>query len=130
MSNPPYKPVGYTSVAPYLIVDGAQQTIQFLQDVFGAELLRTFSGPDGTLMHAELRIDDTVLMLADKAPDWPAAAMNVHIYVPDVRATYQKALAAGAESVQAPVKKDDPDLRGGVEFRDMTYWLATMVEGT
>lgn len=123
-----YKPANYTSLAPYLIMDGADKTIQFLKDVFDAELLRRFKNEHGGVGHAEVRIDDTVLMLGDNPPDCPTFPTGVHIYVPDVDATYQKALAAGAESVQEPVKKDDPDKRGGVKFLDMVYWIATTVE--
>ena len=84
--------------------------------------------PAGKVMHAEVRIDDTVLMLADSSDGWPAHPVNVHIYVPDVDATYQRALAAGAESVQAPVKGDDPDKRGGVkDAGGTTWWIATQV---
>ena len=81
-------------------------------------------------MHAEVRIDDTVIMLADPAPPtWPAIASYVHIYVRDVDATYRRALDLGATSVQEPVKKEDEDKRGGV--RDpggTTWWIATRVE--
>jgi uncharacterized glyoxalase superfamily protein PhnB len=123
-----YKPTGYTSVAPYLIVNGAAHTIDFLVKAFGAEQLRRFDRPDGTVNHAEVRIDDTVLMLADAVEGWPAQASYVHIYVADVDAAYQRALAAGAESVQAPVKKDDPDKRGGVkDLGGTTWWIATQV---
>jgi PhnB protein len=88
----PHKPEGYTTVAPYLIVDGAQKTIEFLARVFGAKELRRFPGPDGKLMHAEVRIDGTVVMLADGATGWPPIPSHVHIYVPDVDATYKRAL--------------------------------------
>jgi uncharacterized glyoxalase superfamily protein PhnB len=124
-----HKPEGYTTVAPYLIVDGAQKTVEFLARVFAAKELRRFAGPDGKLMHAEVRIDDTVVMLADGAPGWPPIPSHVHIYVPDVDATYKRALEAGATSVQAPVKKDDPDKRGGVkDSGGTTWWIATKVE--
>lgn len=124
-----HKPEGYTTVAPYLIVDGAQKTLEFLARVFGAKELRRFPGPDGKLMHAEVRIDDTVVMLADGAPGWPPIPSHVHIYVPDVDATYKRALEAGATSVQAPVKKDDPDKRGGVkDAGGTTWWIGTKVE--
>jgi uncharacterized glyoxalase superfamily protein PhnB len=125
----PYKPNGYTSVAPYLVVDGASRTIEFLKQTFDAQQLRYFATPDGKVMHTEVRIDDTVLMIADSAEGWPAITANVHIYVPDVDATYQRALAAGALSVQAPVKKDDADKRGGVkDAGGTTWWIATQVE--
>jgi PhnB protein len=125
----PYKPQGYTSVSPYLIVDGAAATLDFLINVFGAVELRRFPGADGKLSHAEARIDDTIVMLADAIEGWPASQAQVHIYVADVDATYQRALAAGATSVQTPVKKDDEDKRGGVKDTSGTiWWIATKVE--
>ena len=60
-----HKPLGYTTVSPYLIVDGASQTIDFLVRVFGAVELRRFPDSTGKLMHAEVRIDDTVVMIAE-----------------------------------------------------------------
>lgn len=129
--NPPssFKPEGYSSVSPYLIVDGADRTIDFLVRVFDAEELRRFPDAEGRLMHAEVRIADTVVMLADGNTDWPPMSSYVHIYVPDVDDTYRRALEAGASAVQEPVQKDDPDKRGGV--RDpggTTWWIATKVE--
>lgn len=121
-----YKPAAYTSLAPYLVVDGAARTIAFLQQVFDAQQLRCFPAPDGRVMHAELRIDDTVLMLADANDGWPSVGAHVHLYVRDVDATYQRALAAGATSVQSPVRKDDEDRRGGVKDPGgTTWWIAT-----
>lgn len=124
-----HKPQGYTTVSPYLIVDGASNTINFLTRVFSAVELRRFADPSGKLMHAEVRIDDTVLMLADGAPGWPAIPSHVHVYVADVDATYRRALEAGASSVQEPVKKDDADKRGGIkDSGGTTWWIATKVE--
>ena len=124
-----YKPQGYSTVSPYLIVDGASGTIDFLVRVFDAVELRRFPDSAGKLMHAEVRIDDTVVMLADGAAGWPPIAANVHVYVADVDATYQRALEAGATSVQEPLKKDDADKRGGVkDTGGTTWWIATKVE--
>ena len=124
-----HKPESASSVSPYLIVDGADNTIGFLVKVFGAVELRRFPGPDGKLIHAEVRIDDTVVMLADAVPQWPAVPSHVHVYVPDVDATYRRALEVGATSVQEPVKKDDEDKRGGVrDAGGTTWWIATRIE--
>ncbi len=127
--KPVYKPDDYSTVSPYLIVNGADATIEFLKQVFDARELRRFPDSFGKLMHAEVSIEDSVIMLADPAPpEWPAYAANVHIYVRDVDATYRKALDAGAISVQEPLKKEDEDKRGGV--RDpggTTWWIATKV---
>ena len=81
-------------------------------------------------MHAEVRIDDTVIMLADPAPpDWPPTSSSVHIYVRNVEATYRTALEAGAASVQEPFNKQDEDKRGGVrDAGGTTWWIATKVE--
>lgn len=124
-----YKPVGYTSVAPYLVVDGAQATIDFLRAVFHADPLRTITGEDGKIRHGEVRIDDTVVMVADALEGWPAVASHVHVYVADADAVYARALSNGATSVQEPVQKDEADKRGG--FRDpggTTWWVGQQVE--
>lgn len=124
-----YKPQDYSTVSPYLIVDGASRTIDFLVQVFGAVELRRFPDPGGKLMHAEVRIDDTVVMLADGGEHWPPLSANVHVYVTDVDVTYRRALEAGATSVQEPVKKNDEDKRGGVKDAGGTiWWIATRVE--
>lgn len=129
MSDTGYKPDGYSSASPYLVVDGARGTIDFLKRVFGATELRQFAGEDGKLIHGEVRIDDTVLMIADgMAPQWPPVPAHVHVYVADVDETYRRALEAGAESVQEPVKKDDEDKRGGVrDAGGTTWWIATRI---
>ena len=123
-----FKPSAYTTVAPYLIVNGASRTIEFLSRVFDAVELRRFADPSGKVMHAEVRIDDTVVMIADGVPDWPPIPAHVHVYVSDVDATYRRAIAAGATSVQEPVKKQDEDKRGGVkDAGGTTWWIATRV---
>lgn len=123
-----YKPEQYTSVSPYLIVDGAEQTMQFLETVFDAQRLRFHPGQAGKVGHGEVRIDDTVIMLCDAVDGFPAVAAHVHVYVQDVDATYARAIAAGAEPIQAPAQHDDADKRGG--FRDAggtTWWVATQI---
>lgn len=123
-----FKPEGYTSVAPYLTVDGAQRTIDFLGQLFGAQTLRVFLGENGRLAHAEVRIDDTVIMLTDTVEGWPAMASHVHVYVDDVDAVYAKAIALGASPVKEPVQEDDTDKRGG--FKDAggtTWWVSTQI---
>jgi uncharacterized glyoxalase superfamily protein PhnB len=126
--NKPYQPDGYSTVSPYLIVNNASGVIDFLAGVFGAEELRRFPAPDGKLLHAEVRIGDSVVMVADANPEWPAAPGHVYVYVPDVDATYERALAAGATSLMAPVKLEDDDKRGGVlDPGGTTWWIATRV---
>ncbi len=123
-----FKPDNYNSVSPYLIVDGAGKTIEFLEKTFGAVLIRQFPDDSGRLMHAEVRINDSVVMLADCTTEWPPIPSYVHIYVNDVDNIYRKALEQGAESVQEPVQKGDEDKRGGVkDSGGTTWWIATQV---
>lgn len=124
-----WKPDGYPVVSPYLIVAGAQRVIDFMQDAFGGRPLRRYDGDDGTIMHAEVRIGDSVIMIGDAGDAWPAIATALHVYVEDVDAAFDRALSAGGTAVQAPTRRDgDPDRRGGV--RDPggnTWWIATQV---
>lgn len=122
-----YKPAGYSTVSPYLVVDGADGTIEFLKKVFDAVELRRYPNEAGRVMHAEVRIGDTVVMLADALPpDWPAVPTSVHVYVRDVDAAYKRGLEAGATGVQEPVRKDDEDRRGGIkDDGGTTWWIAT-----
>jgi uncharacterized glyoxalase superfamily protein PhnB len=124
-----YKPEDYSTVSPYLIVNGATRTIEFLEKVFNAKNLREISSPDGKIIHAEMLIDDTVVMLTDGAEGWPAIPAHVHVYVSDVDETYKRALEIGASSVQPPLKKGDENKRGAVkDSGGTTWWIATKVE--
>jgi len=124
-----WKPENYNSVSVYIVADNAQRVIDFLKKTFDAADLRRFDNPDGKIMHAEVRVNDTVVMIADASGVYPAFPVWLHVYVPDAQATYKKALAAGGVSVQEPVRKDgDPDLRGGVKDPSgNTWWISTQL---
>lgn len=121
-----WKPQGYPSLSPYLICRDALAEIAFLQKVFGAGLLRRFDRPDGSLMHAELRLGDSVVMLGGSAPGFDPAKPHLHLYVPDVAAVWGRAMAAGAVAVQPPDRKPGDDLRGGfADPEGATWWIAS-----
>lgn len=123
-----YKPQGYNDVSVYIVTDGAQRVVDFLKKTFDAEELRRFDTPDGKIMHGEVRVGDTVVMIADAGANYPAFPAWLHVYVPDVDAAHKKALEAGGTSVQAPVRKEDPDKRGGVKDpAGNTWWISTQV---
>ena len=123
-----YKPDGYPSVSAYLTASDAQALVDFIVATFGAAQVRRFEREDGSIQHAELRIDDSVVMLGQAVEGWPPVPTHLHVYVPDVDATYAKALANGAESVQAPVQRADPDRRSGVKDPvGNTWWISTQV---
>ncbi len=125
MSN--FKPDGYNSASPYLLVKSADATIDFLAQVFDAKPLRRFNREDGSVMHAEVLLDDSVIMLGEAMENWPAVASHVHVYVPDVDATYKKALAAGGSSIMEPAQRsEDDDKRGGVlDPNGISWWIGT-----
>jgi uncharacterized glyoxalase superfamily protein PhnB len=125
-----YKPQGYSSVSAYVVADGAQAVIDFLTSAFDAKLTRQYDMPDGSIMHAEVKIDDTVVMIGDGGGDNPAFPVWLHVYVPDVDAAYRRALDAGGLSVDEPNQREgDPDRRAGVKDpAGNTWWIATQVE--
>jgi PhnB protein len=118
-----YKPTSYNSASPYLVVASAVATMTFLERALGAERLRIVPRTDGSIMHAEMRIDDSVVMIGESTASMPT---NVHIYVPDVEAAFSQAVAAGGEIVQDVQSRGDGDRRGGVrDPNGITWWLAT-----
>ena len=104
--------------------------IELAQKVLDAKVERRYDAPGGGIMHAEIRIDDSIVMIGDAGDQWPAVPTHLHVYVEDVDATYQRALAAGAKSVRAPEQREgDPDRRGGVlDVGGNTWWFATQLE--
>jgi uncharacterized glyoxalase superfamily protein PhnB len=124
--GPAWKPAGYPSMSPYLISPDAEALIRFAEAAFGGVLLRRFDRPDGSLMHAEVRIDDSLLMIGGGATAARSEAPHVHLYVPDVQAAFARAVEAGGSVVQEPQRKGDDDLRGGVrDPAGTTWWLAS-----
>jgi PhnB protein len=124
-----WKPEGYNSVSVYIVAENAQRVIDFVKRTFNATDLRRFDAPGGKIMHAEARINDTVVMIAEASGPYPAFPVWLHVYVPDAQATYKKGLAAGGVSVQEPTRRPgDPDLRGGVKDPcGNTWWISTQL---
>jgi PhnB protein len=97
-------PDGYHSVTPYLTIRGADAAMKFYAAAFGAEVTCRLDMPDGSVAHAEFRIGDSVVMLADENPAWGSTSPQslggvtggVMLYVPDADAAFERALAAGA----------------------------------
>jgi PhnB protein len=97
-------PEGYAAVTPYITITGASEAIAFYKKAFGAEEVMRMNGPDGKVMHAEIRIGGSVIMLHDENPQWKAlspktiggSASSIMLYVPDVDAVMKAAEQAGA----------------------------------
>jgi PhnB protein len=102
-------PDGYHSVTPYLIVKGAAKALEFYKKALGAKELVRMSGPDGSVMHAEIQIGDSPIMLADEMPGRPyrspqsygGTPVTIMLYVEDVDTSFNRAVAAGAKVQQA-----------------------------
>ena len=122
-------PDGYHSVQPYLIVNGASGLIEFLKSAFGATQTELMAGPDGKVMHAEVRIGDSTVMIADPQGQWQPTQAALYVYVPSVDETFKKALAAGATSTMEPADQFYGDRHGGVKDQwGNFWWIATRVE--
>ncbi|KFI06558.1 VOC family protein [Massilia sp. BSC265] len=97
-------PEGFHSVTPHLVCEGAADAIAFYSQAFGAVEVSRMSGPGGKIMHAELRIGDSIIMLCDDFPEYGSrgplalqgSAVVIHLYVPDADSVWERALAAGA----------------------------------
>jgi PhnB protein len=92
-------PAGYTTVTPWMISSDTDRLIEFVQEAFGAHELGRVPGPDGRVGHAEVRIGDAVVMMFDRADDWPDTPGFLRLYVEDADLVYERALAAGATPV-------------------------------
>jgi len=103
-------PEGYSTLMPYLAVDDASAAIDFYQRAFGAKERGRMAGPDGSIMHAELEIGDSVLMLSDPFPqastkspkELGGTSVNIMTYVEDTDAAYKQAIDSGATSLMEP----------------------------
>ncbi|MCO7225639.1 glyoxalase/bleomycin resistance/extradiol dioxygenase family protein [Pleionea sp. CnH1-48] len=119
---------GYSRVCPYLMVENLEQQVTFLTEVFAAEVMEIISDNDGNKTHGEVKIGDVVIMMGQASSEHVRSSMN-YVFVEQVDATYQKALAAGAESICEP---DDRyyGLRecGVIDPCGNQWWIAQVVE--
>jgi len=101
-------PDGYHSVTPYIIVKGAAKAIDFYKNAFGATEVMRFPGPNNTVMHAEIKIGDSVVMLADEHESGPyrspiavgGTPVSLMVYVEDVDTVFNQAVSLGAKSTR------------------------------
>ncbi len=122
-----WKPDQYPSLSPYIVASDAKRLIAFLENAFDGVVTRQFNMPDGSVNHAEVRVDDSLVMLGQAGGEWEPVSNYMHLYVEDVDTSYKRALEAGAVSVQEPIQKEgDSDKRCGVKDQDgNTWWIAS-----
>ena len=118
---------GHQTVMPYLIVSGAENLIDFLKEAFDAEERLQIPRSENTIMHAEVMIGGSTIMLADSTSEYQPAPTNLYIYVDDTDKRYAQALTAGAVSVREPFDEEYGARTAGVKDRvGNTWWLATL----
>ena len=126
----PVKPIpeGYHTVTPMLSVKGAARLIDFMKKAFGATENYRFPAPDGSVMHAELKVGDSFVMLGEAMRDPPTSA-TYYVYVQDADATYRDALSAGGESLEGPADQFWGDRVATIkDFAGNKWMIATHVE--
>jgi PhnB protein len=122
-------PDGYHSVTPFLVVQGVARLIDFLSQAFDAKETGRMLTPEGSIMHAEVRIGDSVVMMSEARDESRAMPGMIHLYVNDTDATYQRALQAGATSLQEPADQFYGDRSAGVKDPvGNHWWIATRQE--
>jgi PhnB protein len=127
-------PEGFHTATPYLIVKDATAAIEFYRKAFGATVLERMDGPDGRIMHAEIKIGDSPVMLGEhqdvgavNAPLLPP--VSIYLYVEDVDTIAAQAVAAGAKVLQPVSDKFYGNREGGIEDPfGITWWIATRME--
>ncbi|HSE40357.1 MAG TPA: VOC family protein [Acidobacteriota bacterium] len=126
-----YIPEGLRSVTPYLHVRGAGRFIEFLKKAFQAEEIEREGGPDGLIMHAKVRIADSVIEMGDSRGEIQPMPAALHLYVPDVDSVYRSAIEAGATSIRHPQDMFYGDREASVQDPFGNHWyIATHIKDT
>ena len=123
-------PFGLRDVTPYLIIEDIKALIPFLQAVFGATLRGEIKyREDGSVMHTEITIGDSVIMMGEPMADFPAMPSTLYVYVDNCDQCYQKALELGGVSVAEPRDYPHGDRYGGVRDRSGNiWWIVTHIK--
>jgi len=122
-------PDGYHTVTPYLTCTPVDQVVDFLQKTFDATEVEHIAAPDGRVMHAEVKIGDSIVMLGEPSGEWKPMPAALYLYVSDCDASYRRALAAGGISVAEPTDQFYGDRHCGVrDTAGNLWWIATHQE--
>ncbi len=122
-------PDGYHTVTPYLVVQGAATLIEFLKQAFEATEIRRTLHPEGSIMNAEVRIGDSVVMVSEARGEFKPMPSSIYLYVENTDLTYKRALQVGGTSMMEPEDEFYGDRNAGV--KDPTgnhWWIATHQE--
>ena len=119
----------YRTVTPYLVVPNADDELTFLKAAFDATEVECHRNQDNSVMHAEVEIGDSLVMLGQAGGQWTPRTAAIYLWVKDVDATYAKALAAGATSESKPEDKPYGHRNAGVvDQNGVTWWIGAPVK--
>lgn len=122
-------PAGHGTVSPYLVTKNAAEVIRLLEGAVDGREIHRSTRPDGVIMHAEVRIGDSVVMIGEACAEVPAMPCMVHVYVPDCDAAYRRALELGARSLREPASQFYGDRSAGIiDAGGNQWWFATHEE--
>jgi uncharacterized glyoxalase superfamily protein PhnB len=120
-------PEDYQTVTTYLIIKDAASFIQFMQTVFNAEVINKHMRNENIIMHAELKIGNSMIMLADSTPQYAPANANLFIYVEDADATYKNAIDNGAATVTELANQSYGRSGGIKDSFGNTWWITSVI---
>lgn len=121
-------PPGYNTASPYLLLQNVDVVMEFLKKVFGAEEHQHKVDSGGKVIHAEVRIGDSIIMMGGVKDVTQALPGSVHIYLSNVDEAYQKALLLGAHSIQEPTDRPFGDRVAGIQDTEGNFWwIATHI---
>ncbi|MEO7994557.1 MAG: VOC family protein [bacterium] len=124
----PYQPANMNSVMPYLLLSDLGGFLQFATEALGATIIEQM-GPPGSIMHAEIKIGDSVIMMGPSNEQWPSFPAMLYVYVPDCDAIHAKAMAAGSTEVHAPKDEFYGDRSGCLKDKWGNVWcFSTHIE--
>lgn len=122
-------PDGYHTITPYLVVPEAPAFIDFLGRALGATERMRMPSDGGAIMHAEVQVGDSVIMIASATDAARSKTAMLHLYVADVDAAYRRAVDSGAESLREPADQAYGDRSAGVKDRwGNEWWFATHIK--
>lgn len=122
-------PDGYHTITPMLVVEGVPRLLEFLKDGLEATELEKFEGEDGSIMHAEMKIGGSIVMIGEANEGFPAMPTALYLYVPDADTTYRAAMNAGGQSVMEPADQFWGDRAACVaDPSGNKWWIATHIE--
>lgn len=123
-------PPGFHTLTPYLMTKDTAKVINFLKQAFDAQEIEKHMTPDGHhVLHAQLKVGDSMVMLAEATPKWPAMPAMLYMYVDDVDSAYRRAIDAGGKSLREPRDEFYGDRSAGVQdTAGNQWWIATHKE--